>query len=217
MGISIRAILTGAILVAAIVPSTTDRASAADRDGKDAKRLGAMTPELFRDRATLHDDALDTVATITTADGFVERAPLLGPPPADVFLRAFIDKRTGRASYQVYVSTRYRYYGWADWLSVNYATPEGPVSARLVRIARLKGSCRNGYRCPRVETVGFAVDEPRLRSQAAIHVAGDVTPWLFKLMARNGAEQVEMLSAAEIAGLLMAVDAYRAGHGFRAR
>lgn len=203
------------MLIASV--SLTGMALAAERESGDAGRLAAMTPAQFQARATLHDDALETIATITTADGFVERRPLLGLPPDDVFLRAFIDKGTGRTGYQVYISTRYRDYGWADWLSVNYATPDGPVSARLLRIARIRTSCRTGRVCPRIETVGFDIGERLLRSQAARYAPGAITPWLFKLKARNGADQLEMLSAAEIAGLLMAVDAYRAAHGWSSR
>jgi len=52
--------------------------------------------------ATVKNDGLDTVAIVTTRNGFQEKRGLLGIVGDDVFLRAFIDKKTGRASYQVY-------------------------------------------------------------------------------------------------------------------
>ncbi|MGA1797596.1 hypothetical protein VH567_02315 [Sphingomonas sp. 4RDLI-65] len=168
-----------------------------------------MTPAQFQARTMLHDDDLDTVATITTADGFTRRRPLLGIAPDDVFLRAFIDKRSGRTAYQVYATVRYRDYGWADWQAVNYATPTGPRSIATQRIARVRASCGRGFACARSETVGFTIDAALLKMNAALYMSDQSTVWRFKLMAHNGAERPLLLTTAEISGLLMAVDAYR--------
>jgi hypothetical protein len=185
------------------------QASAAIRESSDARRLANMTPGQFQARATLHDDDLDTVATITTADGFIGRRPLLGLASDDVFLRAFIDKKTGRAAYQVYATIRYRGYGWADWKVANYATPTGPRSIPTRSIARLRASCSRSLPCPRSETIGFAVDAALLKVNAALYSGDAVTSWRFKVLAQDGQERGLLLSTAEISGLLMAVDAYR--------
>ncbi len=175
----------------------------------DERRLAAMTPAQFQARTTLHDDDLDTIATITTADGFTKRRPLLGIAPDDVFLRAFIDKRSGRTAYQVYATVRYRDYGWADWQAVNYATPTGPRSIATQKIARVRASCSRGLACARSESVGFTIDAALLKMNAALYVTDQSSAWRFKLMAHNGAERPLLLTTAEISGLLMAVDAYR--------
>ena len=181
-------------------------------DRGDLDRLRMMTPAAFQARTTLSDDALDRVATLTTTDGFVEHQSFGGRAPDDVFLRAFIDKRTGRVSYQVYVSIRYRGYSWAQWDSATYEAPEGPLAARVERIARLRTVCRRGWVCPRSETIGFGVAASVLRQQADRYAPGVVTPWQFKVTGKDGSARILMLSTAEIAGMLMAVDAYRAGH-----
>ena len=183
--------------------------SAATRESGDARRLAIMTPAQFQARATLQDDDLDTIATITTADGFVERRPLLGLAPDDVFLRAFIDKKTGRSAYQVYATMRYRGYGWADWRVANYATPTGPRSIPTRRIARLRVSCSRSLPCPRSETIGFSVSAALLKDNAALYSAETITSWRFKILARDGQKRNLLLSTAEIAGMLMAVEAYR--------
>lgn len=203
---AVRAALMTAMLVASAgtLPATATES--------DASRLAAMTPADFLARITLHDDPLDTVATITTSEAFIERKPLFGLAPDDVLLRAFVDKATGRASYQVYVTARYRGYGLADWHAANYDTPSGPRSVRMLKIARLKGYCPQRQHCPRSETIGFAVDERLLRANAALYVADRIMPWRFKIMARDGNQHLELLSAAEISGLLIAVDAYRTDH-----
>ncbi|TCQ04035.1 hypothetical protein [Sphingomonas sp. PP-CC-3A-396] len=182
---------------------------AAPSQSSDAQRLAAMTPSQFLARTTLHDDDLDTFATITTVNGFVARRPLLGIVSDDVFLRAFIDKRSGRTAYQVYATVRYRDYGWADWQAANYATPTGPRSIATQRIARVRASCARGLACARSETVGFTIGEALLKINAALYATDQSTAWRFKIMARSGAERPLLLTAAEISGLLMAVDAYR--------
>lgn len=204
---AIRWTMTVAILTLAI-----GQASAASSRSSGERRLAAMTPGQFQARTTLHDDALDTVATITTANGFVDRKPLLGRALDDVFLRAFIDKTTGRATYQAYVRIRYRDYGWANWDTANYATPAGPRAIATQRIARLRASCPRGFACLRSETVGFAIAAPLLNANAKLYVGDGATSWPFKIMAQNGGERAFLLSTAEIAGLLMAVDAYRTDH-----
>ena len=199
-------------MTVAILTLVIGQASAASSESSGERRLAAMTPAQFQARTTLQDDALDTVATITTANGFVERKPLLGPALDDVFLRAFIDKTTGRAAYQAYVRIRYRDYGWANWNTANYATPAGPRAVATQRIARVRASCSRGFACLRSETIGFAIGASLLSANAKLYV-GDGTPsWPFKISAQNGGERSFLLSMAEIAGLLMAVDAYRTDH-----
>jgi len=64
--------------------------------------LLSLTMEHFRDTATVKDDALGTVATISTQNGYQEKRGLLRIVWNDTFLRGFIDKATGRRTFQVY-------------------------------------------------------------------------------------------------------------------
>ncbi len=199
-------------MTVAILTLANGQAPAAPSQSTSERRLAAMAPAQFQARTTLDDDALDTVATITTANGFVERKPLLGPALDDVFLRAFIDKATGRATYQAYVRIRYRDYGWANWKTANYATPAGPRAVATQRIARVRASCPRGFACLRSETIGFAIGASLLTANAKLYVGDETPSWPFKISAHNGGERSFLLSMAEIAGLLMAVDAYRTDH-----
>ncbi len=197
-------------MTVAILTLANGQASAASSPSSGERRLAAMTPAQFQARTSLHDDALDTVATITTANGFVERKPLLGPALDDVFLRAFIDKKTGRTAYQAYVRIRYRGYGWANWDTANFATPAGPRAIATQRIGRVRASCSRGFACLRSETIGFAIGASLLIANAKLYASDGTPSWPFKIMAQNGGERAFVFSTAEIAGLLMAVDAYRA-------
>lgn len=67
-----------------------------------------LTPEHFKNTATVKDDSLDTIATITTVNGFQEKRGLLGIVWDDNFLRAHINKKTGQTSFQVYQSIYYQ-------------------------------------------------------------------------------------------------------------
>ena len=58
-----------------------------------SRQLLAMTPQDFEKSASIKDDALEVVATITTGPGFKEKHGLLGLVGSDNFLRAFIDKK----------------------------------------------------------------------------------------------------------------------------
>jgi hypothetical protein len=201
-----------AAATALVVPSHAAPSAVLSSNQGDVDRLRLMTPSAFQARTTLSDDALDRVATLTSTNGFVEHRSFGGHAPDDVFLRAFIDKTTGQVSYQVYASIRYRAYSWVRWDSATYEAPGGPLSARVDRIARLRTVCQRGWICPRSETIGLRIAGSVLRQQAELYIPGVMTPWQFKVTARAGGERILMLSTAEIAGMLMAVDAYRVGH-----
>jgi hypothetical protein len=60
--------------------------------------------------------------------------------------------------------------------------------------------------------VAFDLDEALLRTEARSYVPGQPGLWMFKIKGKDGSEKVNGLLRAEIAGLLLAVDEYRALH-----
>ncbi len=190
-----------------------------DRPGPSsaqAQRLIAMTPEDFERSATLKDDALETAATITTRPGWRQKNGLLRIVGDDGFFRAFIDKRSGKTRFQVYHAVHYRDWGWAKFKWVNYETPDGPRTAPVRTIGRIKGPCRRGADCPYVEHMGFEVGERLLRDVASRYRPGQAAAWRYRLKAMSGIERDAEFTAAEVAGLLRAVDSYRAAKGLPA-
>lgn len=177
-------------------------------------KLLAMTPEQFERSVTLKDDDLENVATITTARGWQRREGLLGIVNDDGFLRAFIDKRSGRTMFQVYHGTRYREHGWAQFRWVNYETGNGITTANVKTLARTRGPCARYRGCTYVEEVGFEVSGALLRDVASRYAPGKAVNWRYRLKARSGAERDGAFVAAEIVGLLRAVDKYRAAKGW---
>lgn len=63
------------------------------------------------------------------------------------------------------------------------------------------------------EVVAFDVPETFLRNLAQRAGERPVRPWRFRLKAKNGLDWTDDMAPAEAAGLLLAVDRYRSGHG----
>lgn len=180
---------------------------------KQIQQLIAMTPEQFEQTATLKDDDLETAAVITTINGWQQKDGLLRLVNNDNFFRAFIHKKTGKTTFQVYHAVRYMQSGWAFFEIVNYETPDGPKSATLTVLGRDVASCSTYLGCTYFEQVAFEIDEALLRDVAKRYQPGQVAAWRYRLKAKSGAERDEGFVAAEVAGLLRAVDKYRAAKG----
>lgn len=194
-------------------------AAAADREKKVSKqiqKLYAMAPDDFRSSATIRDDALETVATITTQNGFQEKQGLLGLVNSDHFFRAFVDKKSGATTYQVYKFVKY-YGQWVNFELVNYETDKGPVSKSLDVLSRNVLECNQLLGCLHEETVAWNVDETLLRWIASRYAPGEAanTIWRFRLKGKSGAQADYGFIPAEVAGLLLAVDNYKRQHGLQ--
>jgi hypothetical protein len=168
----------------------------------------SLTPEHFRDTATVRDDQLDVIATVTTINGFQAKNGLLKIVGDDNFLRAFIDKKTGKTSFQVY---QVIYYGggWRFYNRANYSTLDGPKSVSVTSISRDVVSCSR-YGCSYVEHIAFDIDEKSLRSIAARYQPGQRLAWQFKFLSKSGQDYNDGILPAEVAGFLMRVDQQRA-------
>jgi hypothetical protein len=213
-------IMKGAIMRSlSIVLATTLAAMAivsagpavAQKPSKQLQRLLALTPADFQRTATLKDDSLDTVAQISTEPGFQEKRGLLKIVWNDNFLRAFIDKKTGATVFQVYQYISYQG-SWHFYTTANFETPSGPESIPVTVINRNVNSCSAYLGCSFTEHIGFEVPENLLRSVAAQYAAKPDMIWRFKFGSQAGGDWQDGMVAAEVVGLLAAVDQYRATH-----
>jgi hypothetical protein len=202
--------LTATLLFAVAVNAKEEKKP---KISKQIQQLLAMTPEDFGTKITLKDDSLETTAMISTADGWQYKEGLLKLVNSDQFFRAFINKKTGATSYQVYQYVTYYGEGWAFFNLVNFETPNGPESKELDVISRDVTSCSAYIGCGHVEHVAFNVDETILREAATKYQPGNAQVWRFRLKAKSGAERDEGFVPAEIAALLKAVDQYKASKG----
>ena len=203
-------------LMISLLLAATALAGAASAKPRDAvAELNKLTPEYFQQSVKLQDDDLETTAVYSTEPGWQEKQGLLKMVNFDTFLRAVIDKKTGQTIYQVYFWTMYSG-DWRHYSQANYETAEGPASTPVTKLGSDVISCAGSRYggCLLREDVAFIVPEALLRQVAAKYqpdvLASGV--WRFKLKARNGTDWADGLPVAEVAGLLMAVDAYRLRH-----
>jgi PDZ domain len=180
--------------------------SAGAAHAKDPPLL-SLTPEHFRDTATVKDGPGDAVATISTENGYVEHTGPLHMVWHDEFLSAVIDKKTGGKSLQVHEAITYSG-PWRFYQAAVYQGTDGPRREPAAQISKEAVNCPVGD-CTYTEHVAFAVDEDLLRGLAAGYVPGKPAIWQYKIAAKTGPEFSGGLSNAEIAGFLARLDAYR--------
>lgn len=207
------------ILLAIFLLGTAVPADAQRRDevieptAKDMAKLQQLTPEGVAATVTIRNDDLETVATLDTSRAFSSRGRFTDRVRSDVFLRALVDKRSGKIIYQVYQNVSYTG-DWRNFSSVNLATAEGPLSLPLQNISSRVLTCAYGL-CAREDHLAFVVPETVLRGIAATYRPGASLPWRFRFKAQNSIDWEDRIMPAEIAGLLIAVDRFRSGRPAR--
>jgi hypothetical protein len=172
---------------------------------KDSELL-SLTMEHFRDSATVADDPIGGVTTISTEKGFVEHKGPMRMVWNDEFLKAAIDKKTGQKSFQIYAWIIYSG-SMRSYETASYQGANGSRSVPVTRISKEVANCATGD-CTYTERIAFPVDEELLRRLAAGRVPGKPDLWSFNLIPTSGANYAGRLSNAEIAGVLAKADAY---------
>lgn len=174
----------------------------------------ALDKEHFKQTLSLKDDSLDTVAKFSTVNGFKEKHGLLGIVWDDNFIRAYVDKKTGIATFQVYNSIYYQGYGWKFYNRVNYETPDGPNSKKVTVIDRNVDCTSYRYGgCTYNEHVAFTVDQTLLETIVRTYKAGIRTVWKYKIIPKAGEDYKAGLLPAEIAAIVEAVAEYKKSKG----
>jgi hypothetical protein len=168
--------------------------------------LSSLTMEHFRDSATVTENPGDGTAIISTESGYVEHTGPMRMVWHDEFLRAVIDRTTGRRSLQVHAWVIYAG-SLRTYERANYRTANGPRSVPVNQLAKEVVNCPVGD-CTYTERVAFPADEESMRQLAAARVPGNTGAWPYKLVAKSGPEYAGELSSAEIAGFLAKIDEY---------
>ncbi|HUN45751.1 MAG TPA: hypothetical protein VMU85_04495 [Stellaceae bacterium] len=172
-----------------------------------------LTDAHFRETATIQDDNLDLVASFTTEKGLPgAKHPEDGYYYQHEFLRAFIDKRTGKIQYQLYFTMTYpgpeRRYETAT-----YEAPKGTQQGLVTIINRSK-SCERSQGvtyCDYREDLGIALDESVVRWVAERYGEGDPVKqgWHYRITAHDGSDFTGLIHPAEPKGLLEAMVSHR--------
>lgn len=178
---------------------------------KRSKKLSKLTAQHFVDTATIKDGELETSATITTQQGFHWRGDFASRVRPDNFLRAFVDKQTGEALWQLYQTMEYTG-EWRRFTSVNIKLPSGLIWRDISVLERKVETCAFGT-CVYRETVGFDLTEEELEALVAAADEPTQSRLPFKFSSQNGFDWTDDISVAEISGALQAVERYRNKNG----
>lgn len=184
----------------------------AQQQPKQIRQLLAMTPADHARLVKIVDHDLETVAKFDTHASFQFKQGLLGVVWNDIFLRAFVDKTTGKLSIQTYFRFRGEASTWPRFEVANFRTPEGIQSADLDRIfsdVSCSGVSRYGGNCAYLEEAVFNIDEQLARNIAATYAVGAGMPWAIRFKGQSGLNVDMEILPAEMAGLLKRVDDYR--------
>ena len=183
-----------------------------------AQNAQGLTPDHFQRTAIIENDDRKDTATITTIDGYRRKQGLLRFVYDDNFLRAIIDKKTEKVTYQLYQSIFYQASDWRMYRKANYESPEGPQS---VDASFLRPPLAHHFDCPDHtssictynEHVGFSVGRELLDSIASTYEPSKNGTWRFTFTPRIGDDFQDELSVAEIVGFLQAVDYFKSVEG----
>lgn len=187
-------------------------------DQEASKQTGEwshLTKEHFSQTTTVKDDVLETVASFDTQRGFQYRGVLAGSN--DEFLRAFVDKKTGKVTYQLYQIIRYIDSGWHYYNQINYLTQAGTQTASALVISRdvdCAGSTARKRGCEYEEHVSIPLDEAVVRWLASSYTPEKAVTMAYRVEAQAGEPSDERMLSAEAAGLVDRVDAYLVAKGF---
>lgn len=201
--------------LAALLLALTGCASLDQEISKQSGTWAHLTKEHFSQATTLQDDALETVATFSTVRGFQYSGMLGGWN--DEFLRAFVDKKTGKVTYQLYQIMRYSDSGWHYYNRINYVMPDGTRTEPALVISRdvdCAGSTAGRRGCEYEEHVAIPLGEDAIRMMANSYSPEKPMALAYRVSSQSGNKFDGKLLDAEAAGLLDRVDAYMAAKGF---
>ena len=175
------------------------------------RQLAKMDAEAFRSKATIDEDDLEFATIISTRNGFRKERRLNGSTSFDSHVEAHVDKRTGETRFEVHQFLRYRG-SQRLYDTVHFADRDGNLVAQPLNHSRRGDDtmCPNSEftgDCALTMTLMFSVDETLLRT-----VMSRDDGWNLKFKGRpNGQDDLRIqIVPAEIEGLLLAVDDYRA-------
>ena len=96
----------------------------ADRaEPRPAAHLNALTSEGVASVVTIADDDLEPTVVLTTAKAWSSRGKFTDPVRSDNFLRAFVNKKTGTKTFQLYEQVTYSF-EYRNFRRVVFATSQ---------------------------------------------------------------------------------------------
>lgn len=122
------------------------------------------------------------------------------------FIRAWLDKKTGAKTFQIYVVTKYSSEsGFYGYNKATLETDAGPESAAVNQIDK-DVKCSAKDTCDYAETLGFEISEALLQTSVKKYESKPNDAWRFRIHSRAGRALTLSIPVAEIAGLMLKID-----------
>lgn len=178
---------------------------AAQASAKESKTEAALREQLQRSPATLENlvkikgDSLDPSYTVTTqgVSVFVSKGWLASTTIENSFLRAFIDRKTGAVTAQVYHSATYGGRGWHHFQRASFEGPNGLEEVKADRVGT-DVSCSR-YGCTHYEDVVFEIPWATIDAMAAKYDPANPQVGLkYRLFGQSGQNFDEAIPVNEI-------------------
>lgn len=163
----------------------------------------ALSPAEIADRLDVTDDPFAVSIKISSEPFYMAKKAR-----GDEFLRAFVNRKTGATTYQVYFWRGFAGRTWRFYDRITALGADGPVPLQSTRVES-DVQCRT-YGCSYVEGLIGEVDESELRWAAKDAAAGVDGRWKFKVFGRNTDGEEAWLLKTEVAGFLQGVDKVKA-------
>ena len=179
------------------------------------KEILSLDTQHFKDTIIVTEVLSGTVSEFSTLNGYRPKK-YVGIGWLDSFLKGYLNKKTGKQTYQVYQFISYLGRGWRSYHRVDYQTPEGKVSTPLASYHREITNCSSSVGCTYEEHVVFDIEETLLRKIAKLTSSdqekltdrGKVSVFLYHLYSKGAHRNTYWLLPAEVAGLLQRMDEY---------
>ena len=195
-------------VVAALGLALTAFPAAANEDNALPPKIARISTGSAFAAVAVSDDDLEPEIILSSEPVYKQRRGLVGYMLDDTYLKARIDRRSGKVSFEVHQWMRYQG-NLRGYRQVNVQTPEGLRQRPLDKVRYSSETCpqqESLVECVFTEHLAFNVDEGVLRTLAE---SAPGEGWRFRFKAANGKDFNAVLAPAEIAGLLKAVDAQR--------
>ena len=168
----------------------------------------------FKKTVVIRDDPSQNTVTFSTVKGFQNKQATTGQVWNDNFLRGFVDKNTGEKTYQVY---NVIYYGgsgtkasWKHFKQANYDTLRG-IKLTPTTLLKENENCTSLAvygQCVYNEHVAFRLDNQLFRTIATLYKSESARKWQYTLISESGESYEDVITIAEMAGLLASMDEY---------
>ncbi|WP_373476234.1 hypothetical protein [Sphingorhabdus sp.] len=199
------------VLLAHPVQAADDTQRSAKQEKKRLAAIAKLTPSQIAGTASIKDDPLEPLVTITTEAAFRWKGGFTDPVRADNMLRAILDRPTVTANYQLYQTITYSG-NWRRYDRANIAFPSGLKTIALTVIDRRVVTCAYGP-CVLEETVGFNLSEDDIDALAASYEQNPKATLKFRFKSATSFDWNDDLPAVEVVGLLQAVEKWKRSKG----